>query len=40
MRNTCEFDVHLDENLPDIWEAVESATKYRYSYRVPPDESA
>ena len=26
-RNTCEFDVHGDENLPDIREAVESATR-------------
>jgi hypothetical protein len=25
-RNTCEFDVHGDENLPDIRETVESAT--------------
>jgi hypothetical protein len=25
-RNICKFDIHWDENLPDIWEAVESAT--------------
>jgi hypothetical protein len=25
-RNPCEFDVHGDENLPDIWKTVESAT--------------
>ena len=24
-RNPCEFDVHGDENLPDIWKTVESA---------------
>jgi hypothetical protein len=27
MRNTCEFDVHRNENMPDIREAVESATR-------------
>ena len=25
-RNICKFDIHWDENLPDIREAVESAT--------------